>query len=117
VSYVVSLRGKEGLLLDLEGLHQHASTGDGSYVVITLQGTVKGESNDRDHLLPYVPSTLSDVHVKVSLKRLMEHELKLGFVDGPAISDMVFDQGYVGLALGDIGRFVQFKLILFPILL
>jgi hypothetical protein len=40
VSYVVSLRGKEGLLLDLEGLHRHASTGDDTYIVITLQGTV-----------------------------------------------------------------------------
>jgi hypothetical protein len=28
------------------------------------------------------------VDVKASLKRLMDHKLKLGFVDGPAISDM-----------------------------
>jgi hypothetical protein len=89
VSYVVSLRGKEGLLLDLEGLHRHAASGDGSYLVITLQGMVKGESNDRDHLLPCVFVTSSGVDVKASLQRLMHHKARNGFTDGPAISDSV----------------------------
>jgi hypothetical protein len=88
VSYVVSLRGREGLLLDLEGLHRHRSAGDGSYVIITLQGTVKGESNDRDHLLPSVPVTSSGVKVKESLERLISLKARRGFIDGPAISDM-----------------------------
>ena len=88
VSYVVSLRGKEGLLLDLEGLIRHSSSGNGSYVVITLQGRVKGETNDRDHLLPCVPITSSGVDVKASLVRLIALKAKHGFVDSPAISDM-----------------------------
>jgi hypothetical protein len=87
VSYVLSLRGKEGLILDLEGLHRHWNSGDGTYLIITLQGTVKGEANDRDHLLPCVLTTTSGVDVKASVARLMSHKSGLGFVDGPAISD------------------------------
>jgi hypothetical protein len=86
--YVLSLRGKEGLLLDLEGLHRHWGSGDGTYVVVTLQGTIKGESNDRDHLLPCVPVTSSGVDVKASLERLMAFKTTKGFSDGPAISDI-----------------------------
>jgi hypothetical protein len=81
------LRGREGLLLDLEGLHRFWNSGDASYVVVTLQGTVKGESNDRDHLLPCVLVTLSGVDVKASLARLMTHKTSIDFIDGPAISD------------------------------
>jgi hypothetical protein len=88
VCYVLSLRGSEGLLLDLDGLHRHWGTGDGTYVVVTLQGTIKGESNDRDHLLPCVPVTSSGVDVKVSLERLMALKARKGFLDGPAISDL-----------------------------
>jgi hypothetical protein len=87
VLYVLSLRGKEGLLLDLEGLHRHWGSGDGSYLVVTLQGTVKGESNDRDHLLPCAPLTDSGVDVRSSLERLMSHKASIGFKDGPAILD------------------------------
>jgi hypothetical protein len=87
VSYVLSLRGKEGLLLDLEGLHRFWESGDATYVVVTLQGTVKGESNDRDHLLPCVKMTTSGVDVKASLARLMTHKTSLDVIDGPAISD------------------------------
>jgi hypothetical protein len=87
VCYVLSLRGREGLLLDLEGLHRHWGAGDGSYVVVTLQGTIKGETNDRDHLLPCVPVTSSGVGLKSSLERLMAFKSRKGFLDGPAISD------------------------------
>jgi hypothetical protein len=88
VCYVLSLRGKEGLLLDLEGLHRHWGAGDGSYVVVTLQGTIKGETNDRDHLLPCVPVTSSGIDVKASLERLMALKATKGVTDGPAISDV-----------------------------
>ena len=36
-------------------------------MVVTLQGMVKGESNDRDHLLPCIKVTTSGVDVKASL--------------------------------------------------
>lgn len=88
VSYVLSLRGREGLILDLEGLHRHWNSGDGTYVIVTLQGTVKGESNDRDHLLPCVLKTSSGVDVQRSLKRLMDFKAARGMSDGPAIADL-----------------------------
>jgi hypothetical protein len=48
---------------------------------------VKGEPNDRDHLLLCVLVTSSGVDVKASLKRLIDHKASIGFIDGPAISD------------------------------
>jgi hypothetical protein len=71
VSYVLSLRGREGLLLDLEGLHRHWGASDGTYVIVTLQGTIKGETNHWDHLLPSVSVTSLGVDVKALLERLM----------------------------------------------
>jgi hypothetical protein len=88
VCYVLSLRGSEGLLLDLAGLHRYWGSGDGTYLVVTLQGTIKGETNDRDHLLPCVLTTSSGVDVKASLERLMSLKATKGFTDGPAISDL-----------------------------
>jgi hypothetical protein len=88
VSYVVSLRGTEGLLLDLAGLHRHKGKGGDRYEVIALLGKIKGEHHDNAHLLPCVPITSSGVKVKESLRRLMAFKRQHGFVDGPAISDL-----------------------------
>jgi hypothetical protein len=78
VSYVLSLRGREALLLDLEGLHRHWKSTDGTwdsdgqrYLIVPLQGMVKGETNDRDHLLPCIAQTSSGINVRLSLERLM----------------------------------------------
>ena len=86
ISYVVSLRGPEGLLLDLKGLISHwRETGD--YVVIALLGRVKGESHDLPHLIPSAISTCSGIDVKKTLGRLIVDKQNLGFSQGPAISD------------------------------
>jgi hypothetical protein len=58
IAYAISLRGPEGLLLDLEGCRKHFNScfgddGDPSkHVVIALLGSVKGEHNERQHLIP-----------------------------------------------------------------
>jgi hypothetical protein len=88
VCYAVSLRGCEGFLLDLAGLNRKFGAGGERYVVIALLGKIKGESDDRDHLLPCVPITSSGVEVKTSLKRLLEFKRSRGHTDGPAISDL-----------------------------
>jgi len=86
VSYVVSLRGPEGLLLDLHGLQKHwRNTND--YVVLALLGKVKGESQDLAHLIPCVTKTKSNIDVKKILERLIVTKRSLGFSQGPAISD------------------------------
>jgi len=87
ISYVISLRGPEGLLLDLHGLQKHwRQTND--YVVIPLLGKVKGESQDLAHLIPCVTRTKSNIDVKSILQRLIEAKRNLGFAQGPAISDV-----------------------------
>ena len=86
ICYVLSLRGSEGLLLDLEGLHRHWSAVADRHVIVALQGQVKGETGDRDHLLPCVVKTLSGIDVRASLNRLMLLKLAKGFMDGPAVS-------------------------------
>jgi len=86
ISYVISLRGPEGLLLDLHGLIKHRRE-SGDYVVIALLGRVKGESNDLSHIIPCATSTLSRIYVKGNLDRLIREKQNLGFSQGPAISD------------------------------
>jgi hypothetical protein len=86
--YVVSLRGNEGLLLDLSGLNRKWDLGGETYVVIALLGKIKGESGDRAHLLPCVPKTSSGIKVREKLKRLLDFKKSIGHVTGPAISDM-----------------------------
>jgi hypothetical protein len=87
VTYVVSLRGSEGLLLDLAGLIRQWEKGDGTSVIIALLGKIKGEHNERCHLLPSVPVTQSGVRAAESLERLIASKRRNRFEDGPAISD------------------------------
>jgi hypothetical protein len=49
VTYVVLLRGSEGLLLDLAGLIRRWEKGDGTCIVIALLGKIKGEHHERCH--------------------------------------------------------------------
>ena len=81
-SYVISLRGTEGLLIDLATLNRFWDTGKDKrqpYVVIPLRGKLKGESNHFCHLIPCVPITSSGIRVEASLYRLKELKQTLGF--------------------------------------
>jgi hypothetical protein len=90
--FVISLRGTEGLLLDLETLHRFGGTGKEKttpYLIIPLKGKPKGESNHFCHLIPCVLSTSSGIDVEGSLQRLRAKKQAMGFVeDGPAISNI-----------------------------
>ena len=85
VTYVTSLRGVEGLLLDLGGINRYWNRRT-DCVTITLLGKVKGEHGDRSHLLPCSEFTNSGIRVKLSLERLRKTKAAQGFIDGPAIS-------------------------------
>lgn len=87
VSYVISLRGSEGLLLDLGSLIRLWKRGEGEYVIIPLLGKLKGESFDNCHLIPSAEITGSGIRVRQVLHRLIANKSLLGIVDGPAISD------------------------------
>jgi len=86
VSYVVSLRGPEGFLLDLSGLNQYWNHSK-DYTVIALLGRIKGEHHDLSHLIPCANVTSSGINLKNILKRLLNEKARLGFTIGPAISD------------------------------
>jgi len=87
ISYVISLRGPEGFLLDLDGLNRHWNRMEDRYFVIALLGKVKGEHHDLAHLIPCALQTKSGINVKGIVSRLLEEKRKRGFVFGPAISD------------------------------
>ena len=87
VSYVVSLRGNEGLLIDLKGLNEKWNHNDGTYFHIPLLGKIKGETLDRSHLIPCINETSSGIQVKAVVKRLVKLKRTQGLRDGPAISD------------------------------
>ncbi len=105
VCYVVSLRGSEGLLLDLSGLRRKWGLGGTEYVTIALLGKIKGETDNCAHLLPSVPVTSSGVRVETSLKRLIELKARSGLKLGPAISDLssrIFDPSDMNDALLEV---------------
>jgi hypothetical protein len=93
VTYVVSLRGSEGFLLDLGGLRSHrVDDKKEKHFLIPLLGKVKGEHHDRCHLLPCTMTTDSGIRPYEWIKMLMIVKEKQGLTNGPAISD---EQGRV----------------------
>jgi hypothetical protein len=90
-TYVLSLRGPEGFLLDQNGLRQFRKAAHmdkkKEYLIVTLRGKIKGEHSQREHQLPCSPITSSGINVKESIDRLIKLKLTQGKVSGPAISD------------------------------
>jgi hypothetical protein len=88
LAYVNSLRGPDGLLLEVKGCLKHLSNeGVENYVVFALLGTVKGEHLEREHLLPTVNVTQSGIPVRRSLKRILGANRMCGCSSGPAFCD------------------------------
>lgn len=87
VTYVMSLRGVEGLLIDIKGLQDYIDKGDGTYFMIALLGKIKGEHHHRCHLLPCVNVTSSGINIKEWILLLLDHMNQKGFKTGPAICD------------------------------
>lgn len=92
ISYVISLRGSEGFLLDLGRLRSLWSNGKGSYVTIPLFGKFKTEDNEACHLIPCSETTGSGINLRHVLNRLIVSKQQLGIVNGPGISD---NKGFV----------------------
>jgi hypothetical protein len=89
VTYLVSLRGSEGFLLDLGGLKLHKVDDETkqNYFLIPLLGKVNVEQYDRCHLLPCAMITDSGIKPNDWVKMLMILKKKQGLTNGPAISD------------------------------
>lgn len=87
LSYVISLRGNEGFLLDLGGLHRHYSSATEDYFIVALLGKFKGEANDNAHLIPCANRTSSGIEIRNIVFQLLKEKKIRGSVTGPAISD------------------------------
>ena len=61
VFYVLSLRGNEGLMLDLKGLRKNWRPDRGDHIVISLWTRLKGKISIRDHMIPCINVTRSGV--------------------------------------------------------
>ena len=62
ITYVDSLRGPEGLLLDFGGVRRKFVKGrEANYVIVALLGQVKGKHGEREHLLPTASITNSGI--------------------------------------------------------
>jgi len=86
VTYVMSLRGREGLFLDLKGLNRYWNEKE-DLVKIVLLGKVKGELREREHHLPCVNVTSSGIEVRKRIQIFLEEKRRFRQVSGPAISD------------------------------
>jgi hypothetical protein len=87
ITYVLSLRGPEGLLVDIKGMLKYEEKGDERYFIVALLGKVKGEHQDRCHLLPCATTTTSGIKVKEWVKALINEKKANGCVDGPLFTD------------------------------
>ena len=85
VSYVLSLRGSEGLMLNLTTIKKELDK-PRDFCLIALKGKVKGESAERDHILPCVKVTKSKINVQVWLRMLCVAHAMTGRKGGPAIT-------------------------------
>ena len=86
ISYVLSLRGSEGLMLNLTALCREDKI-DRKYCVVPLKGKVKGESIERDHVLPCCLETSSGIKVGSWIKMIILAHGMAGRRGGPAITD------------------------------
>ena len=80
IMFCCSLRGSEGLKLDLQSLRKHFNKGDGPgasvpHVVIPLRGRFKGKKGER-HLIPVANETESGIKICESLALLLAMRLE-----------------------------------------
>ena len=87
ITYVLSLRGNEGQMLELAGLRKHWNEERNGYFITVLWGKIKGEEEYREHLIPCANVTKSGINVKYTIGRLIELKSRQRLTTGPAISD------------------------------
>ena len=81
--YVVSLRGSEGLMVDVAGLSD-LGIAKPRFVIIPLLGQVKGKDHTRQQLIHCVNVTDSGIQVRKWITRLKKLHEVTGRVKGPA---------------------------------
>ena len=87
LTYVVALRGNEGLMMELRGLKNQVKVGRQDHCMIVLFGKLKGEEHFREHPIPCINVTKSGINGRYTIRRLVQSKEALGLTSGPAISD------------------------------
>ena len=92
VSYVSSLRGCEGFMMERSDLVKHIDRGkqdpDLPHVVVPLLGQFKGETGERCHLLMMVNTTESGIEVRKRMERVVQLLIKEGCTSvGPVMCE------------------------------
>ena len=85
ISYVLSLRGSEGLMLNLTTIVKEWNRYK-DCIVISLKGKVKGESNVRDHVFPCCRRTSSGIDMCFWIRALILVHSKEDRKGGPGIT-------------------------------
>ena len=90
LGFMLSLRGEEILLTDLQGLISYWSAGSDAtvpelekYIMVTLRGKFKGEDNEWWHLLPLPDRNASRVPARRWVRRMLHRQIKAGRHRGP----------------------------------
>ena len=91
ISYVLSLRGNEGILVDIEGLLQLNSERNG-LIAIPLTGKLKGTGRVQKHVLRSVKMTSSGINMEWWIQLLRRTAIVVGATRGPAFCD---EDGFV----------------------
>lgn len=87
VSYVLSLRGNEGFLLNIDNTILQWNRNDGRFFYLALFGKIKGEASKRLHLIPCVNVTGSGINVKHIIARVLDEKADLGITKDWMISN------------------------------
>ena len=90
VSYVMSLRGSEGLMINLSTINKEWKRYQ-DCVIIALKGKIKGETNERDHIFPCSCITESGINMVLWIESLrLVHRMK-NRIGGPATTTSSLD--------------------------
>ena len=87
ISYVLSLRGNEGFLMDIGRTLEYWKRNDGRYFYMALWGKIKLERSPRLHLISCINVTGSGIKVKHIVKRALMEKKHFGHEKGWLISD------------------------------
>ena len=86
ISYVLSLRGSEGLMVDLSNLAKGIEEKK-EYVLIGFKGKIKEETMERNYLFLCIKVTSSSLKVKLWIKLFINTHKSFRRGEGSAITD------------------------------
>ena len=85
-SYVLSLRGSEGTMINLSTIVKYLNT-SAEWIIVGLKGKIKGETSERDHIFYCVNQTASGIKVRAWANLLRSVHEKAGRCGGPGITN------------------------------